>query len=618
MKIAKEYHDRWEWELSSSPRQLWPMVADTNQFNKDTGLPPLQMGGEEQSPLPNARRRLGFSKLGVKVEWEEEPFQWVEPSRFSVMRRYSSGPIKEMRVLAELNESAEGGTHLVYQVWARPRNLLGLLAIPVQIGIVSARSFAAVFKRYDQEGKTETGSFEMPAVPVKFADGGRQRLTSLRSTLADEGAPTQLLDQLIQVIEEEDDLEVSRLRPYSLADNWGAERKQVLELCLLSTRAGLLEFEWDLLCPLCRGAKVRSPSLGGIQPQVHCDTCNIDFDINFEQSVELTFHPNPSVRQSLGSEFCVAGPRVTPHVAVQQLLAPADRRSVALDLQPGRYRIRTLQRAGGRYVLVSREGESAASVDLTDDKGWVAQEISLHPGAELDMVNSSSEEELLILERLSWSDQATTAAEVTALQRFRDLFAGEALRPGERFSVGSMTILFTDLCGSTRMYNEVGDAPAFGLVMNHFDLLIEAVQVEEGAVVKTIGDAVMAVFKRPVGAVRATLRAQQALAAADGALGQLRLKAGMHFGPCIAVTLNEKLDYFGSTVNIASRLEHLSEGGDLVISSAVQKDPEVADFLDSSDLAIEALEATLKGFEEESFNLARIRLGDSAQAVDPE
>ena len=516
-----------------------------------------------------------------------------------------------MRVLLELTENSNGGSDLVYQVWARPRNLLGILAIPVQIGIISARSFAAVFKSYDRDVEVAERKLEIPQVPVKFAEGGRQRLTGLRSKLASEGAPQELLSQLIEVVENEDDIEVSRLRPYVLADSWGADRRQVLELCLLSTRTGLLEFEWDLLCPLCRGAKVRSPSLGGIEQQVHCDTCNIDFDVNFEQSVELTFHPNPSVRQSLGSDFCVAGPRVTPHVLVQQLLAPGDQRTISLSLEPGRYRIRTLEKAGGQYLVVAENGKPAETVDLTDN-GWEQRELLLLPGFELQVKNSSAAEELFILERLTWSDQATTAAEVTALQRFRDLFAGEALRPGERFSVGSLTILFTDLCGSTRMYNEVGDAPAFGLVMNHFDLLIEAVQAEDGAVVKTIGDAVMAVFKRPVGAVRATLRAQQALADADGPLSQLSLKAGMHFGPCIAVTLNEKLDYFGSTVNIASRLEHLSEGGDVVLSSTVQEDPEVADFLVSSDVTVDPMQAKLKGFEEESFQLARIRLAVSS------
>ena len=91
MKLQKEYHYRWKWELESSPAQLWPLVADTNRFNKDTGLPPLQMDDAKHEPLRNARRRLGFTKLGVNVQWEEEPFQWVEPGAFSVVRRYSGG-----------------------------------------------------------------------------------------------------------------------------------------------------------------------------------------------------------------------------------------------------------------------------------------------------------------------------------------------------------------------------------------------------------------------------------------------------------------------------------------------------------------------------------------------
>ena len=156
------------------------------------------------------------------------------------------------------------------------------------------------------------------------------------------------------------------------------------------------------------------------------------------------------------------------------------------------------------------------------------------------------------MERLAWSDQAATVAEVTALQCFRDLFSEEALCPGERISVGSLTILFTDLCASTRLHKEVGDAPAFGLVMGHFDLLLEAIAAEEGAVVKTIGDAVMAVSRRPVRAGRAILRVQKALAIAPGKLGDLQLKTGMHYGLYIAVTPNDKLDYFGFMVNLLS------------------------------------------------------------------
>src|ERR1051325_10297994 len=139
----------------------------------------------------------------------------------------------------------------------------------------------------------------------------------------------------------------------------------------------------------------------------------------------------------------------------------------------------------------------------------------------------SSSEQLFILERMAWSDQAATASEVTALQVFRDLFANEALRPGEQISVGTLTVLFTDLRGSTQLYREIGDAPAFGRVMNHFDVLREAIAEEDGALVKTIGDAVMAVFRHPAAALRAILKAQAKLASPPEGGQPLKLKVGI-------------------------------------------------------------------------------------------
>ena len=127
-------------------------------------------------------------------------------------------------------------------------------------------------------------------------------------------------------------------------------------------------------------------------------------------------------------------------------------------------------------------------------EGWFDRDITISTQPTILFDNSLNEEQFIVMERLTWADHAVTAAEVTTLQQFRDLFAEEALRPGDQISVGSLTILFTDLCDSTRMYREIGDAPAFGVVMNHFDVLVEAVSSEGGAIVKTIGDAVMAVF----------------------------------------------------------------------------------------------------------------------------
>jgi class 3 adenylate cyclase len=230
----------------------------------------------------------------------------------------------------------------------------------------------------------------------------------------------------------------------------------------------------------------------------------------------------------------------------------------------------------------------------------------------LRLKNETESEQLFILERMAWTDTAVTAAEVTALQRFRDLFAEEALRPGDKISVGRLTVLFTDLCDSTRLYREIGDATAFGLVMDHFDVLREAITAEGGAMVKTIGDAVMAVFRRPVAALRAISAAQKKLRVPPPGRRPLLLKAALHQGPSIAVTLNDRLDYFGSTVNIASRLEKFSQGGEIVVSETVYNDPEVGDFLaqERDKICSQPFEESLKGFGEESFSLWRVKMVD--------
>ena len=118
----------------------------------------------------------------------------------------------------------------------------------------------------------------------------------------------------------------------------------------------------------------------------------------------------------------------------------------------------------------------------------------------------------------------------------------------------------------------------------------------------------MAVFRRPSSALRAILRAQRRLAEpADGA-PPLFLKAGLHHGPCIAVTLNDRLDYFGSAVNLAARLERFSAGTDVVISDGVRGDPEVSALLAdaASELGVERFQAQVKGFDGEELGLWRV------------
>ena len=564
---------RWEWLLRRTPEELWPLVSDTNRFNRDAGVPAVERLGP---------RRLRLRRYGVPIEWDEEPFEWVRPHRFGVVRRYRTGPLAEMRVAAELFPR-DGGTLLRYTVEAEPRGLLGRLSTPVAIGVLARRRFGRVFAAYDRALRTESPPSRGSG---RLEPGGRGRLERARERLAAE-MRAELAARLAETLEHGDSLELAHLRPYALADAWAEPRRDVLELCLRGVRHGALELEWRVLCPLCRGAAQSAGSLAELTPgDAHCESCGIRVDAQLDRSVEIAFRPSASIRATEAGAFCVGGPQVTPHVVAQQLLAPGEERELRLPLEPGAYRLRS--------PLESRRltAEAGAPAEPGPD-GRVGLEAALR------LANPSDEPLLVSLERTAWSDQAATAADVASLQVFRDLFAREALRPGEQIAVGGLAVLFTDLRDSTRFYREVGDAPAFGAVLSHLDLLRGVVSAADGAVVKTMGDAVMAVFRRPIGALEALARAQELLPE------PLVLKAGVHYGPCIAVTQEDRLDYFGSTVNAAARLVGLSTGGDVVLSAAVLADPEVASALAGKRL--EPLTATLKGFEDEPFELFRVR-----------
>jgi class 3 adenylate cyclase len=225
------------------------------------------------------------------------------------------------------------------------------------------------------------------------------------------------------------------------------------------------------------------------------------------------------------------------------------------------------------------------------------------------MTNYAPYPQRIYLERADWYTNAATAAQVTALQHFRDLFSDEVLRPGEEIGVQGMTILFSDLVGSTAMYNRWGDAASYALVREQFAFLQRIIREHDGAIVKTIGDAIMAAFFDPAQGVSAALAIQKEinifnLSHADE---PLIIKLGLHQGPCLAVNLNDRLDYFGTTVNLAARLQGQSRGGDVVISDKLRRDSAVDKLLQSMNVQVDDFATSIKGFDEH-FCLYRLTL----------
>jgi class 3 adenylate cyclase len=605
--LFREFHYRWSFDLKASPEDLWPFIADTNRFNRDTGVPRIEVD-DAKKPLRNARRKVRLSIYGMDVEWEEQPFEWVRPVRFGIERVYSKGPMARMRALAELVAKDNGGTRVSYEIWATPRNSVGTIAIPLQLKLKTGPAVRKAFQKYDELAAAGVDPSLTEATSM-LPESDRSRTDSLAEKLLKESEQSTevklIIDKLVEFVATADDFSVARIRPYQLADGWNLPRRAVLETCLRATRVGLLDLRWDILCPMCRGGSGVA-SLKDIPHDAHCPTCKIDFNTNFDRYVELTFKPNAAIRKVQIEEFCISGPQRTPHVVVQQLLPAAGERQLDLPLGTGNYRLRALELSGSQAINVADGGEQMVTVDVSEN-GWSDDVLNVSTRSSFILRNRTDSEHLVILERIAWSDQAATAAEVTALQMFRDLFSSEALRPGENISVGTLTVLFTDLRHSTQLYREIGDATAFGRVMNHFDVLKTFIAECDGAIVKTIGDAVMAVFRSPADAVVAMLQAQSALANPPEGVMPLQLKAGLHSGPCIAVTLNDRLDYFGSTVNMASRLEGLSTGNDVIISRTVYEDAKVVELLNSNEYEASPFEMTLKGFEEELVELWRVR-----------
>jgi class 3 adenylate cyclase len=199
-----------------------------------------------------------------------------------------------------------------------------------------------------------------------------------------------------------------------------------------------------------------------------------------------------------------------------------------------------------------------------------------------------------------------TGLDVLNLQVFRDLLAGEVLLPEESLRVTRVALLFSDLRGSTALYARKGDPVAFGLVREHYGLVAAQVRAARGAVVKMVGDGMMASFADPAAGLRASLAIQQDLSRFNQRRGlhgddALKLKLGLHAGSCLGVNLNGRMDYFGTAVNIAARVEGLATGDDVVTTAAVLAEASARQVLDEVRRAgaqVSEFATRLRGLEE--------------------
>jgi adenylate cyclase len=328
-----------------------------------------------------------------------------------------------------------------------------------------------------------------------------------------------------------------------------------------------------------------------------------------DRAVEATFRPAPAVRLVDDAPLCISGPARTPHVVAQQLLPAGGEAVLIAPSEPGRHRLFV---RGGGSAVVEVEAGAASEARFEAGAGLSPTQVDVAPGAALTVFRPAGLGDSHVkLERLEWAQLATTAYFLGTMPAFRRQFSGQLLRAGLTLKVARATLLFSDLTASTALYAREGDAVAFRVVQEHFGLLSAVVEAHHGAIVKTIGDAIMAVFADEADGVRASIAMLRAFAdyRAREELVRRRevfLKLGLHAGACYVVTANKVLDYFGQSVNVAARLQGLAEGGQVVVAEELAARALAGGWLEGGQLT-ERLAAPIKGLDA-PLSVARISL----------
>lgn len=563
------------WNCQSTSEQLWPLVANTERLNRAMGLPAVKYTtrvGDDGK----ARRFGDISLAGFHITWEEHPFEWIEGRRMSVLREFEGGPFQWFMSTVELKRQPQGGTLLKHQVKILPSNIMGRVLAKVETGSKCRRSLDRVYTRIDETltGKNGDSPLVDPFEPAKpLSRHQRQRLESRIDQLIRQGVDTELAQLLADFVAVSPAQELAKIRPLQLAERLQVDSQQLIDACLLACNEGILNLQWDILCPTCRVAADTQTTLKQLQAHTHCEACNTDFDSDAANSVEMVFRVNSDLRETEIGKYCIGGPGHSPHVVAQVRIEPEERIELELNLPIGDYVLRGPQLAKSLTLKVQTEG-APSQIDITlNSKLDNRHSPTLRAGKQLLWITNKFEAlQVVRLERTIPRNDVITAAQASTFPRFRELFPGEVLDSGQLISTEQVTMLVTTIPDVDSIYVSMGDAAAYDLVKRHLEFQQSTIQASNGAVIKSVGEGLVAVFEKTEEAVNCAfdLAIAESL---DAELKRLEISIGVHRGPALVTTVNGRLDYFGATARIASSLPSTSTG--ISLTEPVFADPAV-------------------------------------------
>lgn len=446
------------------------------------------------------------------------------------------------------------------------------------------------------------------------------KLEELDRLLPDSRDVRDLLESFLRTAS---DRELVRINPVTFAQSRGWDEAALIELFLHGRKVGLLRMEWHYVCPGCGDIVESFQSLNSATAHYFCQVCSADRQADLSDFIEITFSVSKEIRESqyhdpwsLSPEEFFFAYRFTEsgvvddgsplreylqrHAVLCAFLEAGETITLEVAADPG-----FLWFTNGPALIVrgDRTDETrrfAFDYAGTRSRGYRA-EIAAGP-VRVDFTNATDERYALLVVNFPGDYDLTmkpflSGAQLLSNQTFLDLFESETIVAAEGLAVKRLALLFTDIQGSTALYDRIGDMKAFDLVRLHFGYLRDSISGNSGALVKTIGDAVMASFHDPLDALRAALdmHAQIARFNAEAGGDLIGLKVGVHVGTCLAVTLNGRLDYFGQAVNLAARVQALSDANEIYLTDEMRSIPGAEELL--AAFATEARSVQLKGVQ---------------------
>src|SRR3954471_304002 len=452
-----------------------------------------------------------------------------------------------------------------------------------------------------------------------------------------------IVSRLEALIRDGDDAALFRVNPFTLARQSGFHPAEFVALLLHPTAQGLFEMDWLLICPRCACAVESFAKLRAVMRQFRCPQCHNEYEAAMDDYIAIYFNISPQIAATRYQQpqaldpfdytFHYRGVREgrRPDGALYidstraalcgiEFVPPEGAASFGFTAAPGMVAGVSADTEAGFALQISGEpvtGTQPVRLAYRGDR-YEPAEVPLAPGpVQLEIANPTSHRIAVAVvqfppdagDEFLTFDPYLTGKHLLTSQTFKSLFRSEVVGGAQGIAIRDIAILFTDIRGSTALYQRIGDLNAYELVQQHFDWLREATVRHGGAVVKTIGDAVMAAYPDAARAVGAALEMRRAVGRA-GREQAVSLKIGVHHGAAIAVTLNEQLDYFGQTVNIAARVQALADAGEIWVTEEVWGYPGVRELL--APYPAERRTVELRGVERP---LGVLRIGDLGEAA---